>query len=368
MNILFLAAANSTHTVRWVNALAERGNRVYLVYNAGHEPSSDKVNKKVKCFKLKYSGKFAYYLNASELRKIFKKNNIDIVNAHYASGYGTLARMARISPVILSLWGSDVYDFPRESELNRYILKKNVNYARAVASTSLCMAKELKRVIKKENFEITVTPFGVNLKEFDKKKYEQNISNDIIIGNVKPLEPIYGMDVLIEAVDRLKQKLVEDDKTELSERIKCYIYGEGSQRQDLISLIERKNLNNTVFLKGEIPNSKVPEALNEFSVFCSTSQKESFGVSIIEAMAMSIPIVATATEGAKEIISDEKDGYIVPIGVIDEIAEKIKILIINKEKCEVLGRNGREKVEKQYDWKRNVDIMEKLYNMVKERV
>ena len=44
MKIMFVSAANSTHTVRWVNALAERGHEVYLVSNRGHEPKEDALN------------------------------------------------------------------------------------------------------------------------------------------------------------------------------------------------------------------------------------------------------------------------------------------------------------------------------------
>lgn len=48
MKIMFVSAANSTHTVRWVNALAERGHEVYLVSNRGHEPKEDALNSRVK--------------------------------------------------------------------------------------------------------------------------------------------------------------------------------------------------------------------------------------------------------------------------------------------------------------------------------
>ena len=47
MKIMFVSAANSTHTVRWVNALAERGHEVYLVSNRGHEPKEDALNSRV---------------------------------------------------------------------------------------------------------------------------------------------------------------------------------------------------------------------------------------------------------------------------------------------------------------------------------
>ena len=89
MKILFLSAANSIHTVKWINALASRGHEVYLVYNKGHEPKMDQINKNIHQHQLKYKGGVGYYLNAKELRKLKKEISPDIINVHYASGYGT---------------------------------------------------------------------------------------------------------------------------------------------------------------------------------------------------------------------------------------------------------------------------------------
>jgi len=54
MKIMFVSAANSTHTVRWVNALAERGHEVYLVSNRGHEPKEDALNSRVKLYETQW--------------------------------------------------------------------------------------------------------------------------------------------------------------------------------------------------------------------------------------------------------------------------------------------------------------------------
>ena len=52
-------------------------------------------------------------------------------------------------PVLLSVWGSDVYDFPNESKIKKESLKKNILAATKIASTSECMARELKKVRRK---------------------------------------------------------------------------------------------------------------------------------------------------------------------------------------------------------------------------
>ena len=55
---------------------------------------------------------------------------------HYASGYGTTAMLSRHRPYLLSVWGSDVYDFPNEGRIKRWLLRRNLRHATALASTS----------------------------------------------------------------------------------------------------------------------------------------------------------------------------------------------------------------------------------------
>ena len=70
MKILFLANANSVHTVRWVNALIDKGHDVHLVYNNNDSPKNNTINSKVVHHRLRFSGNKGYYLNIFQMRKI----------------------------------------------------------------------------------------------------------------------------------------------------------------------------------------------------------------------------------------------------------------------------------------------------------
>lgn len=360
MKVLFLSAGNSIHTVKWVNALAKRGHEVHLVYNRGHEPTNDLIEKSVLQRCLKYSGFAGYYLNAGELSKITKKIKPDVINAHYASGYGTLSRRAKIGPVLLSIWGSDVYDFPYESKWKHRILEKNVRYATMIASTSYCMAEQLKKVVRDATLDITITPFGIDLKLFDKvSEKNKRESNTIVIGNIKALEPIYGLEELCLAIKSLLEELQQ--KEHWAGKIQVEIYGSGSQKEELEKLIQKLGIEDTIFLRGRIPNVKVPETLRHFDIFCATSRKESFGVAVIEAMSMKVPVVVSDAEGFKEVVKDKETGLIVSLSDMGTIVAALKQLVLDENLRREYGDNGRKRVENLYDWEKNVDIMEALY-------
>src|SRR5690554_5778204 len=110
MKVLLLSGGSSIHTVRWANGLAKEGVEIHLVtQQALIEP----VGSGVTLTKLPNFRSAGYFLMGRWVRQLAKKWNCDVLNAHYASGYGTAARFSRVRPYLLSVWGSDVYDFPQ---------------------------------------------------------------------------------------------------------------------------------------------------------------------------------------------------------------------------------------------------------------
>jgi len=363
VRILFLSNAASIHTVRWVNTLSERGHEVHLVYKFDDEPKENKINESVYQHKLKYSGTKGYFLNAFQLKNLMKKINPDVVNAHYASGYGTLARIAKMKPLVLSVWGSDVYEFPYQSIFKMKLVVDNLKYADKIASTSPNMADQVKRLVKKTDIDITITPFGINLEQF--RPLKTKMTSQITIGNIKSLKKIYGLDYLIKAMSILNSNLELSNNSELINQIKLHIYGDGPEKDNLNALVKELSLENTVIFKGSIPNKEVPKALESFDIFCASSTHESFGVSLIEAMSMKLPVIATNVPGFIEIVDDNITGILVENRNSIEIAKALEILITNKNLRLSMGEKGRIKVKNNFDWNKNVDSMLELYETLK---
>ena len=93
MKILYIAPASVNHTVRWVNAMVKKGHDVYLISLKQHSQGENKIDKRVKIHYLPFKGGIGYYLNSIQGRILLKKIEPDIINTHYASGYGTLSRI-----------------------------------------------------------------------------------------------------------------------------------------------------------------------------------------------------------------------------------------------------------------------------------
>lgn len=365
MRVLFLSAANSIHTQRWVNALAEKGIEIVLVSLPNHSAKNFNYNTNINIHYLPHAGTKGYYLNVFALKKIIKLEDIDFIHAHYASGYGTLARLSKFHPLLLSVWGSDVFDFPNENKFKFHLVKMNLNNAEYIASTSESMAKITKKIIGNEK-RIFVTPFGVNINQFTPRHLKKDEFNIFRFITVKTLSYKYGIDFLIKSYKRFLELLSENN---ISNNTIYEIYGEGDQLQELKKLIDSMNLNDKIILKGYVNNEILPEILNTGNIFLlgSRLESESFGVAAVEAMSCGIPIIATDVSGFKEVLDNGNCGILIPCDDIVAFANSMFDLYTSIELQENYSMLGRKRVEELYSWDKNVDSMISIYCKILER-
>jgi glycosyltransferase involved in cell wall biosynthesis len=351
MKVVLLSSACCIHTRKWCNGLAEKGLEVHLI--SQQKPMND-YHKNVNFHYLPYSGNKGYILNALAVRKKIKELDPDIINVHYASGYGTLALLAGLKEYIMSVWGSDVYDFPKTSALHHFIVNKNLNRASVICSTSEVMGQYVQNNFNlRSGLEIEITPFGVDVNIF--KAVPKLACNDIVIGTVKTLRPKYGIDDLIRAFAIVKNKGYDN--------LKLKIAGKGHQLYELTELVKSLGLENDVEFLGWLENTEVPNLLNELDVYIapSTLDSESFGVAIVEASACELPVIVTRVGGLPEVVVDNQTGFIVEPGNTQQISGAIEKIISDKLLAKELGKAGRQNVLNKYEWNFCLERMISVY-------
>ena len=355
MKVLFIGSQKSNHSKKWVNNLVARGHDVLLVYQNENSDTSVEFDERVKTHMLKYGGYKSYFLNVPELKRVYKAYKPDVVNVHYMSGYGLMATLAGARPLVLNCYGSDIFVAPKKSKIVRWIVKKLLNGADAVAATSKAMAAEAERIMCNPNKKVTVTPFGVDVNLF-KKDENRKYSDRPIIGIIKYLKPEYNIPLLIKAFAIVKEKSVVKPL--------LHIYGSGPLKEEFVALTNELGVFEDVTFFDTIPNQEVPKALNTMDVFVNSSNVESFGVNIVEAMACELPVVATPCPGPKEVIDNRVTGVVLNDWDPNEMADELTKLVENPALREQYGKAGREKVLREYDWSKNVETLIDIYHRV----
>lgn len=363
LKIAFIAPGSLGHTIKWLNGLANENLDITLITQ--HKVTG-KVDERVTICCLPYCGGKGYILNALALNKEIKRLKPDVINVHYASGYGTLALLANIKPYILSVWGSDVYEFPYQSTFKYWLIKTSLKNAKHIASTSFAMADQVKQLLGCKSLPISITPFGVDLDKFINTR-KPFTSPSITIGIVKRLEHKYGVDLLIKAfaeiVYQKKQGAVLSNVV-----MKLIIVGDGSLEYELKALTQALHISENVDFVGAIDNAQVPQYINLMDIFVVPSRIESFGVAAIEALACQRPCIVSNTGGLPEVISDQETGIVADYESINSIVKSINRLLENKEQAIQMGIKGREDVLLKYSQKAAIITMTTVYRTFYERI
>ena len=348
MRILLLGPANSIHLRRWAAGLAERGHAVCV---ASQHPCEDGLlPATVERVWLPVRGGLGYVANAVALRRLARRWRPDVLNAHYASGYGTMAALAGVRPWLLSVWGSDVYDFPGRGWLQSRLVRWNLRRADAIASTSHAMAAQVRRLVP-ERPSPAVTPFGVDLSVFSPRE-GRKADGFVTLGMVKSLAPVYGVDLLLRAY----AGLLADPAVGVDTRL--VIVGDGPQRNELMALADRLGLAGRVRFVGAVPHAEVPSWLRRFDLCAAPSRQESFGVAVVEASACGVPVVVSDAGGLPEVVAHGVTGLVVPAGEVAGLQAALKALVADPDLRARLGRQGRESVARAYAWPACLDRME----------
>lgn len=347
--ILLLSAGSSIHTIRWANAFVERGRTVHLVTQ--HEPIHG-LSAAVHVWRLPHHKGLGYLLNGGRLRRLIARIRPDVVNAHYATGYGTLARAVGAVPLVLNVWGSDVFDFPAMSAVHRAMVQRNLRRADAVVSTSEVMARRTRELCPGLR-SLTVIPFGVETDRFSPRVSTVEPGTEVVIGTVKTLAPKYGIDTLIDAFARTLAR------THSPINLRLRLVGGGGERPRLEAMAQRLGIQDRVAFVGAVDHARVPDELRKLDIYAALSREdsESFGVAVIEASACGLPVVVTNVGGLPEVVETGYTGFVVPKEDPAAAADRMVELVNDAALRQRMGAEGRHFVQQRYEWAGCVDRM-----------
>lgn len=349
MRIALLGPANSIHFQRWAVALAARGHDLALYSQHRCDPAL--LPAAAETVWLPHAGQLGYFRNARPLREALARFRPDILNAHYASGYGSTAALCGFVPTLLSVWGSDVYDFPYENAFKGWLVRRNLRRATAIASTSHAMAAQVRRLVSVRE-PIAITPFGVDLQRFAPAPHREG---PLTIGIVKSLAPKYGVDLLLRAFAGLCH-----DPAIAAVPCRLLVVGDGPDRAALQALAMSLGIADSTEFAGAVAHEDVPAQLNRLDIYAAPSRldSESFGVAVIEASACGLPVVVSDVGGLPEVVRDGETGLVVPRDDVAALQRALTRLVLDPSLRAALGRQGRAHVQQHYEWRCCIDTME----------
>ncbi|MFL5763696.1 MAG: glycosyltransferase [Bacteroidia bacterium] len=361
MKILILSDINSSHTQKWVSGLSQRGIDV-AVFSISAPASDWHVRKGIKLLgntpdNKRTAGrsllsKASYLQLIPGLRKAIDGFQPDLLHAHYASSYGFLGALSGFHPFVISAWGSDLMEFPLKNIVNRKIVKYNLAKADLLLATSKVLVDTIAKYSDKRAVRI---PFGINTAQFAPETVASLFpESSTVVGTIKSLETIYGIDVLLNAF-----RIAADQPS--GRELRLLIVGGGSKEEEYKRLAGQLGILEKVVFAGRVAHDEASYYHNMIDIFVNVSRNESFGVSVLEASACGKPVIVSEVGGLPEVVIKNETGFCVPPEGAMETAKAIGQLAGDPALRKRMGSQGRAFVQQHFDLDKNVDEMLRVY-------
>ena len=282
------------------------------------------------------------------LRNILQRDRIDIVHTHntYAHFYGTVAASwAGVPLVINSQHGRGCGPRAKDKLLFRLA---NLKAARVVGvsedAAALCRGEDPWAACKTQ-----VIWNGIDTSRF----VYRGPANSPVAISVARLSPEKDFATLFQAVSLVVREVPD---------FKLMMIGNGAERAKLEALADSLGIASNVDFLGE--RKDVPELLAQAGFFVSSSKSEGISLTILEAMAVGLPVVTTRVGGNPEIVLEGETGHLVPDQNPPALAAAMLKMLSQRAAWPTMGERGRQRVEQQFEIRTMIRQYEDLYTEV----
>lgn len=317
----------------------------FVVLGEAGRPADDIRN--AGCEVIRFSaGRKGRLARIRELARWFRESEIDVVHTHNAFPhlYGTLAgRWARVPAIVHTRHGRRFGNTYRE-RLQFMLASRLVDRVVAVSDDTAVLARRMGWLTSGRVDRIWN---GIDVERFP---YHGGSRQPCAI-SVARLSPEKDFSTLLRAV-----ALVVRDVPEF----RLQLVGDGPERGRLEALADELHLRGCVEFLGE--RGDVPELLRSAGFFVSSSLTEGISLTLLEAMAVGLPVVTTAVGGNPEIVIPGETGTLVPAGKPETLAAAIRRMCGSHTQWPAMGRAARRRVEEHFAIRGMVAQYERLYD------
>jgi glycosyltransferase involved in cell wall biosynthesis len=280
-----------------------------------------------------------------QVRRLLRRLDIDVVNAHApVPGLADIAAFTAPVPVVLTYHSGSLVkgDHPVDPLLRgyeRHVLPRVFDrWGRLVAVSPVSMAHATGRaelVPPGDDTELFTPPASAARRE----------PRVLYVGRVERTSRWKGLQVLVEALAHLRETVPD---------VRLDIVGDGDDVSALRAGAERHGVADLIEWHGRVPHSELPLLYQRagVTVLPSLTESESFGMTLVEAMASGCPVVGSEAGGIPFVVRDNVDGLLVAPGDPGALAEALAAVLTDPTRAQALGAAGREAAASRWDWRR----------------
>ncbi|SFL71524.1 N-acetyl-alpha-D-glucosaminyl L-malate synthase BshA [Salibacterium qingdaonense] len=296
---------------------------------------------------------------ASKMAEVVKREGLDILHVHYAVPHAVCALLAKDMidddiQVVTTLHGTDITVLGHDPSL-KDIIRYAINKSDKVTAVSHSLVQETKHMLQ------TSKPIETIYNFIDERVYsDENPPEDLrlsygiktedrVVIHISNFRPVKRTVDVVKAFAAMHSRVSSV----------LLMIGDGPEKQAACQTAEALGIADRVMFLGS--QKQIADFLNISDVMLLLSEKESFGLAALEAMACGVPVVGTDAGGIPEVIADRKTGFITPVGEPEEAGAAGAELLEDPSLHEMMSRNSKQRAAEVFGSESIVRQYETLY-------
>lgn len=303
---------------------------------------------------------------SSKMVDVVKYEKLDLLHVHYAIPHASAAYMAKqmlategISiPVVTTLHGTDITLVGKDSSFAP-VVTFSINASDGVTAVSEHLRSETYDYFNITK-DIRVIPNFVDLSRFKRQRkdhFKKAIcpNDEYLIVHTSNFRKVKRVEDAVKAFEKIRRQVPS----------KLLLVGDGPERTNVEKLCRELGTCEDIRFLGKL--EAIEEVLSVSDLFLMPSEKESFGLAALEAMACEVPVISSNAGGLTELNIDGETGFALPIGDIEGMTEKALHILSSPERLKEFKHHALQRAQ-EFEISKIVPHYEALYREVHEKV
>jgi colanic acid/amylovoran biosynthesis glycosyltransferase len=291
-----------------------------------------------------------YFIEAGVLAQELRSRRIDHLHNHFADSSCTVSMLAATLAGIrfsFTLHGPYIFFEPYRWKLNLKIQQALF----VICISHYCRSQAMLFSDPAEWNKLHIVHCGINLDRYQPVTHQSGQKRLLYIGRLSAAK---GVPILLQAVAAVALQ---------HPNLQLTIVGDGPDRQSLELQASQLGISDHLNFVGYQSQEAVCQYLQNCDIFMLPSFAEGLPVVLMEAMATGIPVIATAIAAISELVEDGINGYLVPPGAVEPLAQRLDQLISDSQLRQTLGQAGRTKVEQAFNLHCEVNSLQQIMSL-----
>ena len=289
---------------------------------------------------------------APHLEAILQQVRPDLVHGGTIQTGAFLTALVGFHPLLAMSWGSDILVDSKRDEFWMWMTRYTLRHADMLLSDCTEVSDAAMQLGGLDVARIVQFPWGVDTDCFRNGPDTLQLhrrpgwEGSVIVLCTRSWEPNYGVMDLLGAFYLARKKMP---------RLRLVLLGSGSLKADVEQFVQERGLTESVLLQGATTPERMPEYLRAADVYASCAYSDGSSISLLEAMATGLPVLATDRASNREWVASPDHGLLVPFGNAPSIASALLDLAsLSPERRNSIAACNRATIEEKANWGRNV--------------